>query len=333
MDKTTCKEFGIDLNQYKMVGDLEEGVMAMDAALLTSPNAGVPVELLTYFDNRAIKILTAKRTATEIFNEVKKGDRTTVMAKFRQLEDTGFTQPYSDFSDNGKADVNYNYPNRENYLFETTIQYGELEEEMAARAKANLVADKQQSAANIIAIDTNRFYFNGVSGLENYGILNQPNLPVAITAANGAAGTPQWSTKTGTEIYNDVVAMFSDISSRAQGHISMISPMKLVVGPTSNAQLNKLNAFGTESVLAVIKRSFPNLEVVVAPEYDDATKKVQLIVTDAGDGIPTGECAFSEKFHAHRIVPGLSHYRQKASAGVYGAIVYRPLFISTMTSI
>lgn len=333
MEKETLKEYGIDLNQYKVVGDLEAGVMAMDAALITSPNAGVPVELLTYFDERAIKILTAKRSATEIFGEVKKGDRTTVMAKFRQLEDTGYTQPYDDFADNGKADVNYNYPNRENYLFETTILYGELEEAMAARAKANLVSDKQASAASIIAIDTNRFYFNGVAGRANYGILNQPNLPAAITAANGAGGTPQWSTKTGTEIYNDVLDMFSDMSARAEGNISQNSKFKLVVGPTSNAELNKLNAFGTETVLALIKRNFPNLEVVVAPEYDDATKKVQLIMVEAGDGVPTGECAFSEKLHAHRIVPGLSDYRQKFSAGVYGCIIYRPVFVTTMTSI
>ena len=50
MDKNTLKEHGIDVSQYKVVGGLDEGAMAMDAALLTTPNSGVPVELLTYFD-------------------------------------------------------------------------------------------------------------------------------------------------------------------------------------------------------------------------------------------------------------------------------------------
>ena len=75
MDINTLKDYGIDLGQYSVVGEREEGVMALDAAPITTPNAGVPVELLTFFDNRAIKVLTAKRAATEIFNEVKAGSR------------------------------------------------------------------------------------------------------------------------------------------------------------------------------------------------------------------------------------------------------------------
>lgn len=332
MDTNTLKEYGIDLSQYKMVGELEEGVMAMDAAPVTTPNAGVPVELLTFFDNRAIKILTAKRAATEIFNEVKMGSRADAVRKFRVVENTGYTQPYSDNADNGKADVNYNFPMRENYLYETTITYGDQEVAETARAKANLISDKQASAASAIAIDTNKFYFRGVAGLQNYGILNQPNLPAAIVAANGAGGYATWSSKTGTEIYNDIVALMSDIASRTEGNVDQTTKYTLVVGPSSNAELNKLNAFGTEPVLALIKRNFPNLKVVVAPEYDDTTKKIQLIANGI-DETPTGECAYSEKLIAGRVVPGLSNFRQKFMAGVYGAVIYRPVFVSTMTGI
>jgi len=332
MDINTCKEYGIDLSQYKVVGEREEGKMALDAALVTTPSAGVPVELLTFFDNRAIKILTAKRSATEIFNEVKAGGRADAVRKFRVLENTGYTQPYSDYANNGKADVNYNFPMRENYLFETTIAYGDQEVAETSRAKINLVADKQLAASTAIAIDMNKFYMNGVAGLRNYGLLNQPNLPTAIVAANGEAGTATWATKTGTEIYNDIVALMSDIASRTEGNVDQQTKYKLVVGPSSNAELNKLNAFGTETVLALIKRNFPNLDVVVAPEYDDTTKKIQLIAFDV-DGTPTGEMAYSEKLIAGRVVADLSSYRQKFTAGTYGAVVYRPVLVSTMTGI
>ena len=333
MDKEICKQYGIEIDQYKVVGDLNEGAMAMDAALVTTANAGVPVELLTYFDNRAIEILTAKRTATEIFPEVRKGDWTTAFAKFRQVENTGFTQPYSDYADNGKAGVNYSFPVRENYLFETTIKYGDLETDMAAKAKASYVADNQRAAASTIAIATNKFYFNGVAGLSNYGILNQPNLPAAISAAaTGTGSSPLWSNKDGSKIYDDVVALYKDMASRAEGNIDKTTRFKLVVGPSSDAELNKLNAFGTETVASLIKRNFPNLEIVVAPEYDDATKKIQLIAVEV-DGVPTGECAYSEKLIAGRVVPYLSHFAQKFKAGVYGAIIYRPVFVSTMTGI
>ena len=332
MDINTCKEYGIDLSQYKVCGGIEEGAMAMDAALVSTPNAGIPVELLTFFDSRAIEVLLAKRAATQIFNEVKAGSRADAVRKFRVQEATGYTQPYSDYANNGKADVNYNFPVRENYLFETTIAYGDQEVAETSRAKANLIADKQRAAATTIAVDMNKFYMNGVAGLQNYGLLNQPNLPAAIVAANGAGGTATWSTKTGTEIYNDIVALMSDIASRTEGNVDQQTKYKLVVGPSSNAELNKLNAFGTETVLALIKRNFPNLEVVVAPEYDDSTKKIQLIAMDI-DGTPTGELAFSEKLIAGRVVADLSSYRQKFLAGTYGAVIYRPVLVSTMTGI
>lgn len=332
MDKETLKEYGIDVAQYSVVGNQEDGVMAMDAALLTTPNAGVPVELLTFFDNRAIDILMAKRAATKIFNEVKAGTRADLVRKFRVMEKTGYTQPYSDYANNGKADVNYNFPARENYLFETTIAYGDQEVAETSRAKINLVSDKQAAAATAIAVDMNKFYMRGVAGLQNYGILNQPNLPAAIVAANGAGGTATWSTKTGTEIYNDIVALMSDIASRTEGNVDQETKYKLIVGPSSNAELNKLNSFGTETVFTLIKRNFPNLEVVVAPEYDDTTKKIQLIALDV-DGTPTGEMAFSEKLIAGRLIPDLSSYRQKFMAGTFGCVVYRPVLVSTMTGI
>lgn len=331
MDLNTAKQYGIDLSGYKKICTADEA-LAMDAALLTTANTQIPAELTTYFDNKAIEILTQKRAATEIFGEVKVGSRADTTRKFRTLENTGYTQPYGDYSDNGKSDVNYNFPVRENYLFETVIKYGDQEEAESARARINLVADKQAAAAHNIAIDTNRFYFNGVAGLENYGIMNQPNLPAAIVAANGAAGTATWSTKTGTEIYNDIVALMSDMASRSGGLVDYQTSYILGVGPSSASELNKLNAFGTEPVLALIKRNFPNLKVVIAPEYDDSTKKIQLIATEVA-GQRTGECAYSEKLVAGRVVPYLSHFAQKFMAGVWGTVIYRPVFVSTMTGI
>lgn len=331
MDKEQLKEYGFGLDKYGVVGSLEEGKMAMDAALITDPNMGIPVEALTFFDERVIKILTQKRAANEIFDERKFGSRADLIRKFKQVEDTGYTQPYSDYSDNGKSDVNYNYPARENYLFETVIKYGDLEQEMTAKAKVNLLADKQAAAATNIAIDFNRFYMNGVSGLENYGILNAPNLPSAVVAAT-VSGHTEWSYKSGADIYADIVAMVNDMSARAGGHIDLNTRFKLVVGPSIYAQLIKQNALGTETVIAMVKRSLVNLDVVVAPEYDDSTKKIQLIAVEI-DGIPTGELGFSEKLSAGRVVAYLSHHAQKFMAGTYGAIVYRPIFVSTMTGI
>ena len=330
----TYKEFGVDLSLYKSIKDRADA-LAMDADLITTPNNGVPAELLAYFDNAAIDILTAKRQATAVFDEVKKGDRTTPYYKFHTRENVGFTQPYSDYSDNGKSGTNYDWMARENYLFETTINYGDLESEIHSKARINYAGDQQKAAATNIAIDTNRFYLFGVAGANNYGLINQPNLPAAITAAASVAdpSSTSWDDKEGQEIYNDIVAMVTDMSERGEGWIDTTTKFKLVIGPGANACLLKQNNLGTASAMDLIKRNLPNLEVVVVPEYENnGVRNCQLIAVDV-DGQRTGDMAFSEKFRAGRIVEGLSNYRQKFMAGVYGCVIYRPLFVTTMTGI
>lgn len=345
MEKEKCKEFGFNLDQYSVIGNTDECAMALDAALITTPNAGIPVEVLTSFNQRAIDVLTQKRTATEIFAERKFSDRASLIQKVRMMEATGYTQPYDDYADNGKSGVNYNFIPRENYLFETVIKYGDLEQEMVAKTRANYLADLQASAALNIAIDFNRFYMRGVEGLENYGIINQPNLPEAIFASTvtvGGGSHTEWEYKTGAQIYDDIVAMVSDMSARAGGHVDLTTRYKLVIGTAVYAQLIKQNSLGTETVIGMIKRSLPNLEVVVAPEYDDdvltdashsgVQRMAQLIAVEV-EGTPTGELGFSEKLSAGRVVPYMSHHAQKFMAGTYGAIIYRPVFVSTMIGV
>ena len=193
-----------------------------------------------------------------------------------------------------------------------------------------------------IAIDFNRFYMKGVDGLENYGIINQPNLPSAIVAATvtvGGGTHTEWFYKTGAQIYDDIVAMISDMSARSGGHVGLDTKYKLVVGRAVYAQLIKQNSLGTETVIGMIKRSLPNLEVVVSPEYDDdasadsgVQRMAQLIAVEV-EGIPTGELGFSEKLSAGRVVPYMSHLAQKFMAGTYGAIIYRPVFVTTMLGV
>lgn len=161
--------------------------IAQDAALITTPNTTVPAELLAYIDPMVIEILTAPRRAREIFGEEKKGDWTTPYMKWRVDEMTGKTEPYSDYANGTTSGVNSEWQTRVQYVFQTSITYGDFEVDMSSTAKVNLAASKQRAAANVIDIDQNRFYLLGVAGKEIYGILNDPNLPAAITA--GATGT------------------------------------------------------------------------------------------------------------------------------------------------
>ena len=65
-----------------MANDADIERLAYDAAMVTEPNSGVPVEFTSYLDPRVIEILTGPRNSREIFAEVKKGDWTTSYARF-----------------------------------------------------------------------------------------------------------------------------------------------------------------------------------------------------------------------------------------------------------
>lgn len=304
--------------------------LAMDAALVSTPNAAVPVELLMYFDPTVIEVLTAPRRAREIFPETKKGDWTTPAAKFRVMETTGNTQPYSDYSDNGNADVNYNFPLRENYIFETVVRYGDLEQAVTAEAKINLAADKQRAAANIIDVDSNRFYFLGVAGKAIYGILNDPNLTAAIApAATGTSSSRLWSAKTTKLRYDDILLLFARLVSQTQGLVDEKSKLILAMSPTLAVDLASATDFNV-SVLTMLKNYFSNLTIVTAPQYTTTAGELMQFIAAEVQGQATGELGFSEKMRAGRLVPALSSFSQKYTAGTYGAIVKMPMAIAQM---
>ena len=118
------KNYGFVFNGYtNMIDRNNPQKMAMDADLLTPSNAGVPVEYTAFLDPTVIRILNAPTKARSIASERKIGDWTTPYARFTQVEQTGFVQPYDDYADNGKSDVNATYPYRENYVFESVIEY------------------------------------------------------------------------------------------------------------------------------------------------------------------------------------------------------------------
>lgn len=188
--------------------------IAQDAALITTSNTTVPAEFLAYIDPQVIEIMTAPRRAREIFGEEKKGDWTTPYMKWRADAITGSTQPYSDYANGTISGVNSDWQARKQYVFQTSISYGDLEVAMSSVAKVNLAASKQRAVARVIDIDQNRFYLLGVAGQEIYGLLNDPNLSASIVAqATGTGGSTKWADKSTRQIYDDILALFAQLPS------------------------------------------------------------------------------------------------------------------------
>lgn len=301
-------------------------------SMITPPNSGVPAVFTTYVDPKVVDILTAPTNAREIFGEVKKGDWTNSGSLFKAIEATGQSTAYTDFGNGATADVNVTYPYRENYLAQTHIRYGEQEMAVLGKAAVNLSAEKQRSAATIINIDTNKYYLLGVDGKEIYGLLNEPNLPASISPATVNTNVTKWEGKTTQQIYDDVLLLAAELFENSMGLINQRSDLVLAVSPGSNVLLGKATDYNV-SVLDMLNKYFTNLSIVVLPELAQTSGTVVMLVARSVNGDKVAELAYSEKMRALRIVPHTSWYEQKYVFGTYGAIVYKPFAIATMTGV
>ena len=315
--------------------------MAQDAALSTVPNVGVPSAILTYLDPTITTILFAAMNATKLFGEeVRKGSWVDQFMNFSVEEIAGDVTPYSDFTDNTTSEVNYNYPSRENFLFQTSLKYGLRELETAGKARVELSGAKQRAAAQILARAHNRFYLYGVAGKQVIGALNDPNLNAALTPVS-VNGKTTWTDKVADQgntstisnvIYNDVAKLVSELMGNNAGNVDQNSKFVLAVASDRYTYLTMPNSFGL-TALNLLKNNYPNMEVIQLPELATASGSMLYLTVPELMGERTAECAFSEKMRFGTVETRSTSWQQKAFGGTWGCIVRRPNLISTMTGI
>lgn len=312
--------------------------LARDAALQTSVSVGVPSVFTTYIDPQVVPILFGALNASKVMADEKKGDRYDKFMTFTVEEYAGKVTPYSDFTGNVSTDVNYEYPVRENFLFQTVIKYGDLEAGIAAKAKLNLVSSKQRAAAYIIGMAHNKFALYGVGGKKIYGMLNDPNLPTSI-APISINSKSTWADKITSDpekganiIFNDINKLWAQIASNNGGHADQNGRIVLAISNTMSSYLSTPNSFGL-SAIAMLKKAFPLLEVIQLPELSTAAGEMLFMVVPEAMGTETGNTCYSEKYFMGRVIPQLSHYEQKVFGGTWGTVIKRPSMIATMVGI
>ena len=312
--------------------------LAADAqpSLVTTSNAGIPAYLANYLEPKVIEVLFSPMKAAEIYGEVKKGDWTTMSAQFPVAESSGEVSSYGDYSNNGQATANINWPYRQSYHFQTITRWGEKELAMAGEARINWA--QQLNIASVLTINkaANKIAFFGVSGMENYGALNDPNLPASISPdASGTASGTLWSTKDGAAVYGDLQKLYTQLVSQSQGRVERDTQMTLVLSPSVEPNLTKTNTYNV-NVYDQLKKNFPNLRIISAVELSGAgsgsTELVQLFA-DEMEGQRTVESAFTEKMRAHPVFVDLSSFKQKKSSGSWGSIWYRPVLCASMAGV
>lgn len=299
--------------------------MAMDSAL--NPNVGFPGSFFQYVDPQITEVLFGVTNAARLTGgDVKQGSWEQEFYNFPVEEVHGGVTGYNDFDDASSVDVNYNYPVRELGRFQATLKYGDLESAKASVAKIELASRKQLAAAKVIAEYANSFYMHGISGKQNYGILNDPNLNAAISPAS-IGGNSTWASKiaanpgdAGNIVYNDINALFAELSSKNGGHVDANSRIILGISNSMASYLNTPNQFGATAE-EMLKKNFPNLEVVQVPELSTAQGEQLYMLLPEVAGQQTCTTAFADKLRVGRLIPFTSSFRQKAVGTSWGFIL------------
>jgi hypothetical protein len=324
--------------------------LAMDALppLQSDPNSGVPMQFLNYVDPQVYEFLFAPLLVAEALGgELQRGDWTSVSAMFPVVEATGEVSSYEDYSNSGLSGVNMNWPQRENYIFQTIIPYGELEVARAGAAKINIVAEKEKSAAGNLNRFLNFMYAFGVNGLDNWGSLNDPNLTAFLTPALKSYGGTSWNSggvtrASANEIFTDFQTSISQLITQGGGTITPETPMVAILGSTISNALATINAFGL-GVRDMLKREYPALKVVSGVTQYNALSSQNSQGVAAGNvlqiwapevqGQRAALPAYSEKMRTHPIIRELSAFRQKRTAGAWGTVIRMPFAAAQMVGI
>jgi hypothetical protein len=265
---------------------------------------------------------------------------------FPVVESTGTVSSYGDHNNNGRANANTNFPQRQAYLYQTIAEYGERELAREGLAKINWASEVRASAVTVLDKFQNLMYFKGISGLQNYGLQTDPSLPAPIAPAPKAWGGLSWlngviPAATANEIFADIQAAVNQLINQSAGNINTKSDFVLGLSPSREGALTATNSFGV-GVDDLLKKNYPKMRVQSAIQYGAITaqnpqgvatgEQMQLIALNPG-GQDTGWCAFSEKLRAHRVVEDLSSFRQKMTQGGWGTIFRQPFAVASMIGI
>lgn len=305
--------------------------MAMDAqpVAVTTPNAAIPALFTTFIDPRQIQVVFAPTKAAEFYGEEKLGDWTTDTAQFPLTELSGTVSSYGDFNQNGKSSANANWVSRQSFHFQTFTRWGEREAARYGEGAINYVALLNESSSNTLARAQNTSYFYGVSGLKLYGGINDPALPSAISPNTKAAGGLTWAVATAREIYDDFKKMYAQLQKQMPALVDMSSPMDLGISNELEAYIATTNEFGL-SVKDYIKKSFPNVDFTVIPQFVTSSGNLLQLKLKNVNGMPVTKAAFTEKMRVHPVIASASGWEQKKSAGTWGTVLRYPIAVVQM---
>ena len=326
-----------------------EKTLGMDAAPsyspVTAPNSGIPAIVGSTIDPQVIRSIVTPTKSEEIYGAVQKGSVEQRVVYFPFSENTGSVAAYGDFSDAGQVGANVNWEPREAFIWQTWMQYGDLETSMMGEASIGWINELRQSTALTMNKQHNLINLFGIEGMNLRGALNDPDLPPAIQptpkAGSGSTTVTAW-TDTGDPValLGDILALFRTLNVQLQGNIDTDSELVLVIPSELSQTLVYTNSFGI-TFNEILKKAFPNLKVVTLPEAGlsmnggngSLKQRVMQLFAPTVDGVETVFTAFISKLLMHRLETYSTSYRQKASQAGMGTVWKRPMACATMVGV
>lgn len=299
---------------------------------LTTPSISVPVQFLQTFLPGFVNDLTWARRIDEFIGMNVSGSFEEAQIVQGYQEYTGEAVSYGDTSNATFASYNTTWDYRSIQQFRASVQIPMLQVERAARARIDYASNVRGSALRSLEILRNAIGFYGWNdGLSlTYGFLNDPNITAYQVVATGATGFTTWASKTYLEIWADVRTAVAYVRTLSGDNIDAHRiPMTLAVATSVVDQLDNINNLGNQSVMQLIKQTFPNMRVISAPELDTAHlgENVFYLYADsvrADDGSTDDGAVFAQyvpsKFRTlgvERKITGVIEGFANATAGTY----------------
>lgn len=307
------------------------------APAITAPNINAPFGALAYIRPQAVEVLTAPRVSDRIARAQKNGNWGDEVVIIKVKEFTGATSPDDGLHDDGLlAKTKYNSINRGVYYYRAGWDSNDRAEGTVATFAENYRADQAESAMRSLAIDRNKFFFNGVAtqGLSApiRGLLNDTDLGAYETVPS-VGGNVAWTAKSAEEIANDITIAYAKLNAQSnglagEGIASGRGKLVLAVASTSEPMLNKSNTYGKTARELLEKTYGANLEIVSVPQFtkaNDESDVFYLIYRE--NGIDTVINSYVEMARAYPLFVRDSTVSQKISAATSGCIVQYPMFV------
>ena len=321
-------------NDAQIIKDQAE-MMLDDTYAYNIPSSGVPNVLTTIWTTKFFKQMFQSTPFREMTTPDQQGMFGTTDVRYPLIGASGTSKPYSDHSGLGDSSINLNYLQRQTITLQRTLTYGDLQTAIMGMAKVDYVGWLREYIATLITLDQNNIGFNGYSGMQCFGLLNDPSLNPELSPSNG-----QWMVSgTYGSVCTDIITAVQSVQTLGAGQVNTDDEFIIGLPPVVFGALLFQNSFGL-NVRSYIESVYPKCRFIQVQNYtgtgtplgSDLPNFMQVIFKTIG-GQETALGVFSTLYNSHGVVRELSSYNEKVSYVVAGSILTMPVGIATLSGI